>query len=254
MSVGGLSAGWGLSRVVMEPATGSLQPEQGPGVQITDQQVGRLVVDESGWPRPRDWTVNLQCQSQTTLGLIEVPRAQARIEYGLGGASYLTELDIPMAGLAWHVCAQWISVQTSLGAPLVLPPAPSRITISVTPGAPRTQTIATRLPYGTQLKPGEVAVAIAPQGAVALVATTVEYAAGSPVTVYDATGDWVYQTPTPGVFSVRTPLVPMAQPITVTPTFRTLTQGVSIPRDANSPRLNPQGAGGYHYLRWECQQ
>jgi len=221
---------------------------------VTDRQVGDDVANGREWPRARDWNVNLQAVALTPGPLLEVPRAAAVLEYGIGGARYEARIGVPLAGLAWHVCAQWLSVQVDLGAPAVLPPQPVRLTVSVTPGTPRTQTVPVRQGYGSQAEPGAPLILVAPQGAVGLVATTVEYVAGSPTTALDASGEWLYQTPITGLFSVRSPIVPLAQAVTAAATYRTLTQGVSVPQDANAIRLQGAGAGGVHYVRWEVQQ
>lgn len=255
MSTVANSSGWGRGQLVLQPATASLVPADGPGLQITDQQVGENVV-EDGWPRQRDWAlaVDFNLEPEAADVVMEIPRVRARITYGVGGADYTYECDVAATGQVLHVVAQWVTLNTHVFAPAVLPPRPVRVYVAATPGRPHTQTVRARIPYGTEAFPGAPIVAIAPRAAVSLVATTVEYAAGLPVTVTDGVGDWIYQSREPGLFSVVSPVVPLAQPVTVTPTFRSLAQGVSVPVGANAARLTDIGAGGWHYVAWEVQQ
>lgn len=253
MDLSALTSSWGAQRRVRQPATGSgiINGVNGPGVQVTDRQVGAHVVEE-GWPRLRDWAVCAELQLETDQLLIESPRVTALVSYGIGAANYNFEMDVPLTGMCVHVAAQWVAVQTMVYGPAILPPADIDISVSVAPGRPVRQLITMRHGYGSLARPGASLALRAPRGAVAAVVTTQQVFPA--YACFDGEGRWLYQPKPTGPFDVLSDYVELAQPVTPTPTFRGIGQGVSVPSAANALDINAQGTGGYHYATWEVQQ
>ena len=159
------NATFGIGSPVQEPATGTAALINGPGVKVDTGVVGSLVRSDQkewdAWPGERNWTLTATV-SRRNLGsgvvLTEPPRVLAKISFGTGAARYEYELEIPVAGLAWHTVSQWIEVRTFARAPQLIPPEVLDLDIAIVPGTPQRITVSERVPYEL----GNIVVARAP--------------------------------------------------------------------------------------------
>lgn len=240
------SAQWGQVGTVREPASTATVPAVGPGVQITDQQVSGMIPSE--WPAPRTWTISAVYERADDATL--QPRVKLAVEYGIGAAAYASEVDVTAAGLVLGVTAQNVAASSRVLPAVIGSGGLVTVKVSATPGPPVLGVVSQVVPYGA-LAPAGLARARAPRGAVALVATTVPYAAGIAGAPVDATATWQYLL-TSGVGVALSGVVTLAQ--AGAGTFKPLELGVAVPVAANAVTLVDVGAGGYHYLSWRVMQ
>lgn len=250
-----LSAGdptWGLTTGIDEPPAN--QVIAGPGFTVAAGVVGALGMSnrmEQPYPSARDWSVSLAVVRTRNGGggLVQpAPSIGAKVTYGTGAVRNTFLCDVPSVGLALHLTAQWLEVATTVRGN----PFPGRLDVSVSgsPGTPADTVFTQVVNYPTPVGDPFALVRV-PTFAVGVSVMTQETptAAGAQV----GNGQWLYRSEVNGTSGVG---VSDSLPLSLSPIITTANAsnaGVFIPPQANTLRLNPKGAQGYHLLQWRLQ-
>ena len=250
------TATYGVSRVVAEPAAGSLEVVEAASVKLGSGQTGGIGTSDrrtfESFLQSRDWQITLPARRTVPGAEIfrRAPRVEAIIEYGTGATSAELVADVPIVGLTLHVAAQWVSVKTRVRAPLLGTAGEVLTECSVVPGRPTNTTYTQRVVHE-----GDVVDVRVPPFAVGVAVFSTAVDAGPPVVTTYAlgSGTWFFADVTGAPVGVLGPLPLTSQAALVT-TLRAPSQGVAIPSSANVLRLAaPAAFPGEHWLQWELQ-